>query len=157
MHVLHSMADTEPDAPWPGTGTGKPGGRPLRPPLFSFNAMLGRAVSAVGSTREMMGATAALGKTVLRGATRMAAKPAELKRLGKTAVDLPSEAAAVLSRHLAMKTDPNTAFKGKLGVRKQVAWTAPIPLSRIKELGHAISSATLNDVLIATVTGSMRR
>jgi WS/DGAT/MGAT family acyltransferase len=56
-----------------------------------------------------------------------------------------------------MKADPGTAFKGKLGVRKRVAWTAPIPLDRIRELGSAISSATLNDVLIATVTGSMRR
>jgi len=75
----------------------------------------------------------------------------------RTAANLPSDVAAVLSKHTVMASDPNTAFKGKLGVAKQVTWTDPIPLDRIKHLGKAISSATLNDVLIATVTGSMRR
>jgi WS/DGAT/MGAT family acyltransferase len=56
-----------------------------------------------------------------------------------------------------MSSDPKTAFKGKLGVRKRVAWTEPMLLDKIKKVGKAISTATLNDVLIATVTGAMRR
>jgi len=31
-----------------------------------------------------------------------------------------------------------------------------VPLAKIKEIGRAIKSATINDVLISTVTGAMR-
>ncbi|RLB85278.1 MAG: hypothetical protein DRH26_18455, partial [Deltaproteobacteria bacterium] len=83
--------------------------------------------------------------------------PAGLKFLFKAAANLPGDVAGVLSKHTIMNSDPNTAFKGKLAVAKQVTWTDPIDLDKIKKLGKSISSTTLNDILIATVTGSMRR
>jgi WS/DGAT/MGAT family acyltransferase len=56
-----------------------------------------------------------------------------------------------------MPSDPETAFKGNLEVRKSVVWTEPMSLDKIKTIGRSISTATLNDVLITTVTGAMRR
>ncbi|MBU2631291.1 MAG: wax ester/triacylglycerol synthase family O-acyltransferase, partial [Proteobacteria bacterium] len=150
MHVLHSAADTDPDAPWP---TPPEKGRPKKlrtSPLFSFDTMISSAKDLVQKGQD-------ISKKVFKEIEKASANPASLKCMVKTAANLPSDVAAVLSKHTIMSSDPNTAFKGRLGVQKQVTWTDPIPLDRIKTLGNAISSATLNDVLIATVTGSMRR
>ena len=45
---------------------------------------------------------------------------------------------------------------GKLGVARRVAWTDPIPLADVKAIGHA-TGTTVNDVLLAAVTGALRR
>jgi WS/DGAT/MGAT family acyltransferase len=52
--------------------------------------------------------------------------------------------------------DPATAFKGKLGRRKRAAWSSPIPLDGFKLIGKAFD-ATVNDVLVTTATGALRR
>ena len=150
MHVLHSIADTDPDAPWPKPlapgGTRKSG----RVPDFSFNTLISDAKDAIQKGQD-------ISKKILKEIEKNASNPAGLKFIFKAAANLPSDVAGVLSKHTIMNSDPNTAFKGRLQVAKKVTWTDPIDLNRIKELGKAISSATLNDILIATVTGSMRR
>jgi len=150
MHVLHSMADTIPDAPWPTPqGQGKQPGM-SRPPLFSFNSMISTAKGAIQKGAD-------ISKKIIAEVEKAAENPAGMKYLFKIAANLPGDVAGVLSKHTLMDSDPNTAFKGRLQVAKQVTWTDPIDLDNVKKLGKAISSATLNDVLIATVTGSMRR
>jgi hypothetical protein len=52
--------------------------------------------------------------------------------------------------------DPATTFKGKLGRRKRAAWSKPIPLDGFKAIAKAFD-ATVNDVLVATTTGALRR
>ena len=84
-------------------------------------------------------------------------KPDHLIELAKSGSDLATDVASVLTKLLIMPSDPNTAFKGRLGVRKSAVWTDPMMLDKIKTVGRAISTTTLNDVLIATVTGAMRR
>ena len=63
----------------------------------------------------------------------------------------------VLAKLALMSPDPSTAFKGKLGTRKNAVWTDPISLESVKMVGRSIRGATINDVLISTVTGAMRR
>lgn len=150
MHVLHSTADTQADAPWPKAPDKKSKKRPRLVPHFSFDSMLSTARGKVVKGQQ-------ISKKVFQEIQKASANPSGLKFMMKAAANLPSDVAGVLSRHTMMSSDPNTAFKGKLQVAKQVTWTDPIPLDRVKKLGKAISSATLNDVLIATVTGSMRR
>ncbi|MBW2592712.1 MAG: wax ester/triacylglycerol synthase family O-acyltransferase [Deltaproteobacteria bacterium] len=150
MHVLHSMADTDPDAPWPKPKAFEKKGSVSRSPLFSFNTMISSAKEAVEKGRK-------ISKTVFKEIEKISSDTGPLKFMAKAAANLPADVIAVLSKHTAMTSDPNTAFKGKLGVQKKVAWTDPVPLDKVKTLGRAINSATLNDVLIATVTGSMRR
>ena len=149
-HVLLSTADTDPDAPWPKSHEGKKSSaRSLESPLPIH--------SAIRSLKETINYTQNLGKKLTKELEKAVSDPAHMKQLVKTSSCLPTDFASVLSKHTIMSSDPNTAFKGKLGVRKKVAWTEPMALDRIKKVGKAINTATLNDVLIATVTGAMRR
>ena len=56
---------------------------------------------------------------------------------------------------LALSGTPRTAWTGKPGTTKAVAWSEPIPLSRIKDIGRA-RGATVNDVLLTAVAGALR-
>lgn len=63
-------------------------------------------------------------------------------------------ATAAVSR---LSKDPETRLKGTLGIPKSTTWTQrPIPLADVKAVGTA-SDTTVNDVLIAALTGSLRR
>jgi WS/DGAT/MGAT family acyltransferase len=79
----------------------------------------------------------------------------EPARLAETA-KLGAGSAVALSRLLLMSPDPQTVFKGDLGVAKRAAWSAPVPLDDVKAIGRA-ASATVNDVLLAAVAGALRR
>ena len=50
--------------------------------------------------------------------------------------------------------DPPTQLKGRLGNRKQTAWTRSLPLAEVKAVGKALG-CTVNDVLLATVAGAI--
>ncbi len=60
-----------------------------------------------------------------------------------------------LSQALLLPNDPPSRFKGKLGVRKRVAWADPIPLEEVKALCNSLG-CTVNDILIAAVSGALR-
>jgi hypothetical protein len=65
------------------------------------------------------------------------------------------EQAAALAHNLMLSNDPETPFKGRPGPHKRVAWSKPIALAEIKVLARAMG-ATVNDVLVASVTGALR-
>ncbi|MFI5180551.1 MAG: wax ester/triacylglycerol synthase family O-acyltransferase [Thermoanaerobaculia bacterium] len=67
-----------------------------------------------------------------------------------------ASAADALAKLLLMPPDPPSPFKGPLGVAKRAAWSDPLPLGEVKETGKALG-ATVNDVLLAAVTGALRR
>ena len=67
-----------------------------------------------------------------------------------------AEGAYRLGRLVVLPPDPPTAFKGELGRRKRAAWSKSVPLEDFKAIGRAFG-ATVNDVLIATATGALRR
>jgi WS/DGAT/MGAT family acyltransferase len=52
--------------------------------------------------------------------------------------------------------DPPTIFKGPLGIPKRVAWSEPIAVDDVKEVGRALQG-TVNDVLLSAMTGGLRR
>ncbi|MCP3954040.1 MAG: wax ester/triacylglycerol synthase family O-acyltransferase [Desulfobacterales bacterium] len=149
MYVLLSTADTDPDAPWP-TGKDK-----KKKPAFSMRSALPLS-SLVDSARETVTKTKKMGAALVKEVSKAAKDPDHLKSLARTGGRVPTDFAKVLSSLAIMKSDPNTPFKGRLGTRKKVAWSDPVPLERIKEIGRAIKSATINDVLISAVTGAMR-
>jgi len=149
MHVLLSTADTDPDAPWPTARTKK------KKPAFSLRSALPLG-SLVDSARKTVTKTRKMGTALAKEVGKAAKDPDHLKNLARTTGRVPTDFAKVLSRLTIMKPDPKTPFKGRLGTRKKVAWSDPVPLTRIKKIGKAIKSATINDVLIATVTGAMR-
>ena len=55
-----------------------------------------------------------------------------------------------------MPKDPNTRLHAELSGRKRVAWADPLSLADVKELAHQLE-ATVNDVLVASVAGALRR
>ena len=61
-----------------------------------------------------------------------------------------------LGRLVVLPPDPITVFKGGLSRRKRAAWSEPLPLDDFKAIGKA-HGATINDVLVAVVTGALRR
>lgn len=150
IYVLLSTADTDPDAPWPES---KPKRKRKSANLRSFLSF----DSMVDSMRDSVKTTRKIGTKLIKEMEKALSDADHLKDLAKKSSRIPADFATVLSKHTIMKSDPNTPFKGKLGVRKRVAWTDPMELSKIKTVGKAITTTTLNDVLVATVTGAMRR
>jgi WS/DGAT/MGAT family acyltransferase len=63
--------------------------------------------------------------------------------------------AATLLRLLLTPADAATALKGDPGISRRVAWGKPLSLERIKRIAHA-RGATVNDVLLAAVSGALR-
>jgi WS/DGAT/MGAT family acyltransferase len=61
-----------------------------------------------------------------------------------------------LSKLLLRPPDPKTAFRGKLGTEKRVAWSVPIPLTDVRATGCLVDG-TVNDVMLAAITGGLRR
>ncbi len=94
-----------------------------------------------------------------RGARSALHRGAELVREPILAGDLVrqgAKGAAALGKLLALPPDPRSPLRGPLGTRKLAAWSAPIPLERVKAVGRALGG-TVNDVLLTVVTGALRR
>ena len=63
---------------------------------------------------------------------------------------------SAFSRLLLRPADPDTMFKGPLGVPKRVAWSERISVDEVKEVGKALGG-TINDILLSAMTGGLRR
>lgn len=57
---------------------------------------------------------------------------------------------------IALSGNERTVWTGKPGTRKAIAWSQPIPLPMVKDIGRS-AGATVNDVLLAAVAGGLRR
>jgi diacylglycerol O-acyltransferase len=125
IYVLLSTADTEPDAPWPKAAPKK------KQEPFSVGALL-PVDAVVKRAKKAIAATQSLGRQARKELDRAIKDPSHLQRLVKASSCVPTDFASVLSKYMLMSSDPNTAFKGKLGVRKRVAWTEPMSLDNIK-------------------------
>ena len=70
-------------------------------------------------------------------------------------LDLVLGGASVLLSELAKPADPKSPFKGDFGLRKHVAWSAPVAIADVKAIGAPLG-AKVNDVLVAAMTGALR-
>jgi diacylglycerol O-acyltransferase / wax synthase len=53
--------------------------------------------------------------------------------------------------------DPPSPLKGELGMRKLAAWSDRVDLDDAKAIGRTVGGATVNDALVAAVSGALRR
>jgi len=106
----------------------------------------------VEPAREGLDFAAFLGRRVLHEGCRILRNPAVAGDYAREAGEIVRE----LVHSLALPNDPVTRFKGRLGVRKRVAWAEPLPLAEVKAVSRAFG-CTVNDVLIAAVTGALRQ
>ena len=141
VHVLLSLTDTDPDAPWPLT---QPTGRQVRS-RTPFGGVFRRTRQALGATQRVAGAALSESLEVFKTPSRIM----DIARLGVRGTE-------ALARLLLLWPDPDTVFKGSLGVAKRAAWSDAIPLVEIKSIGRALGG-TVNDVLLTAMTGSLRR
>ena len=74
--------------------------------------------------------------------------------LGRLKTGLASTGA--FARLVGRPGDPKTRFKGALGVPKRVAWSEPILVSDVRDVGQRLGG-TINDVLLSAMTGGLRR
>jgi WS/DGAT/MGAT family acyltransferase len=102
--------------------------------------------------REGLDFATHLGQRLIEEGKNIVNEPA---RAGQYAVEA-SEIIRELAHSLTLPDDPKTRFKGKQGVRKQVAWAEPLKLDEIKAVSKAFG-CTVNDVLISAVCGALRR
>jgi WS/DGAT/MGAT family acyltransferase len=66
------------------------------------------------------------------------------------------ESAGAFAHLVSLSPDPQTTFKGKLGVQKRCAWSRPIPLSDVKAVSK-VCGGTINDILLSAVAGALGR
>lgn len=60
-----------------------------------------------------------------------------------------------LAADLLQRRDPRSPLKGEFGPKQRVAWSDPVPLAQVKEIGARLD-AKVNDVLVAAMTGALR-
>ncbi len=130
VRVMLSLTDSSPKANTPRATTERPA-TGLRLPLDWLPAAIGRGVAS--------------GQALIANPDRAM----NIARIG-------AHGAYRLGRLVLLPPDPATFFKGDLGRRKRAAWSEPVPLDDFKSIGKAFG-ATVNDVLVATATGALRR
>ncbi len=138
--IVFSLTDESPDAgiaPDEGAGAERRDD-PLR-------ALVRPAASAVSLAR---GAAEAMAQEAIEVGRR----PERLRELTEAA----RADAATLAKLLLPSADPPSPLKGELGIAQRVAWSSPIPLKGVKEMGHR-TGTTVNDVLLTAVSGALRR
>jgi diacylglycerol O-acyltransferase len=84
--------------------------------------------------------------------TSMATNPEKLR---ETAL-FGASGTVALGKLLLIGPDEPSLFKGEVGVMKRAAWTKPLSLLDVKFVSKAMD-ATINDILISSVTGALRR
>jgi diacylglycerol O-acyltransferase / wax synthase len=137
--VMMSLTDGFPEA---GIGPALP-----EPRSRCSGPVLGTADAAV---RALTGA-ARLGTAAVRQGAQIAVSPSHAGSLaGAIGRD-----AATFGRMLLTPADAATAFKGDPGISRRVAWSRQLSLQEIKDIAHR-NDATVNDVLLAAVSGAMR-
>jgi len=90
---------------------------------------------------------------------RLAEEAAKILQNPAVAGSYAAEASEILRElvhSLTLEDDPVTRFKRRLGTRKQVAWAEPLCLDEVKAVSKAFG-CTVNDALIAAVTGAFRQ
>ena len=140
VHVILSLTDPAPDAPWPTALPAPPQQR-----ATSRCAVLARPF------RSGLKASRQTAKIIQQG-IGIAVPP---KRLRETGLAI-REGAADLGRFVLLRPDPDTILGGELGVNKRVAWTEGIPLEEIKFIRRRLGG-TVNDILLTVVAGALRR
>jgi diacylglycerol O-acyltransferase len=108
-------------------------------------AVAGPAGAAVAASRRAVSVMAHEGMKVL-------VRPAYAREL----VDRAAADVQALAKLLFTPADTDTALRGELGVARRVAWTKQLDLAQVKATAHA-QGATVNDVLLAAVSGALRR
>ncbi|MBV8430130.1 MAG: wax ester/triacylglycerol synthase family O-acyltransferase [Solirubrobacterales bacterium] len=138
--VMLSMTDSQPDA---GIRRRSSHGRPEASRMI----VGGTPIPGTRPLKQVM----RVGVSAARQTTSIATSPGHALRLGGAV----GRDALTGLRLLLTPADAASAIKGDPGVSRRVAWTRPLSLEEIKQTAHN-QQATVNDVLLAAVSGALR-
>ncbi|MGE5764693.1 MAG: wax ester/triacylglycerol synthase domain-containing protein, partial [Mycobacterium leprae] len=144
--VVWSLTDDAPEPPAKEDSdpdSGRRGGWPSQ--LTPLVPLTRPARAVVATSWRVTGAAVASG----RG---LAAHPSRVGNAAATGWD----DATALAKLVFTPPEARTAVTGETVVAKRALWSDPIPLDDVKAIGRA-AGATVNDVLLAGVTGALRR
>ena len=136
--VLFSLTDERP------CGDGQGPGLTDAPQRSLLGGLLAPAGSALAFGRDLAG-------TALHESLEVAAHPRHVVDIARTAGD----DALTLAKVLRARPDADTVLRGDAGIAERVAWADPFALEPVRALAHA-QGATINDVLVAAMTGALR-
>lgn len=143
MRVLLSLTDLSADSPIP-----PPDAQDSHP----SGKRRGLIRTITSPATSLARATAGAADTILHQSLETFRNPGRLVDFAKVGADN----ATTLAKMALRSPDPQTIYKGELGITKRSAWSDPFPLSDIKTIGRALGG-TVNDVMMAAVTGALRR
>lgn len=150
IRLLLSLTDAEPDAVWSDCLNEQ---KPEKETRFDLFPPLESAMKKITRARRRAQKVA---RFMSKEIEKSLSNPYHIVKRTKTVTKFALDVATVMSKILLLPADRKTVFKGDLGVRKSVAWSAPVPLNDIKVIGKYFN-ATINDILVSLVTGALRR
>jgi WS/DGAT/MGAT family acyltransferase len=139
--VMLSLTDSEAEAEVAPMPVGEPSQAARRGPLSRL----------AGSGQSALTITGRFASMAVRQAGEIATDPPHAGRLAGAVV----RDGATAIRLTLTPADAASAIKGDPGISRRVAWTKPLRLAEIKRIAHA-QDATVNDVLLAAVSGALR-
>lgn len=140
--VMLSLTDTTRRAGIDGKTPSRARTRNDRGPLSSLATPLIEGVS--------LGRRAGMG--IVKQGLEIAAHP---RHAGELAGAIVRDASTVV-KLVTTPSDQASAIKGEPGISRRVTWTHAMPLDLVKRIAHD-HDATVNDVLLASVSGALRR
>ena len=146
MYVLLSMADMTPEASLQHPHADTQSSREKRSSRFGLLGSLARqASSAIHTAKSVTELLVQEGVESYHNPSHVIDRAVQ-----------GTEAALAAGRLVFRTPDPQTIFKGKLGVSKRAAWSKPLSLREIKAIKN-VTGGTVNDVLVSAMSGALRR
>jgi WS/DGAT/MGAT family acyltransferase len=140
MHIVLSMAETDPDAPWPLPEPAPEKGEWIHPLRWMWR-----------QAREARQTCRRAGHLVREGFD-LAFHPSRIIEYGQ----IGKAAGSDLARFVMFDPDPKTPLRGDLSDKKRASWTCCASLDDVKIIRRALGG-TVNDVVVAVITGALRR
>lgn len=140
IQVMLSLTDTDPKSPHPAP--------PKRAVSNKDHGVIGRMLDPA---KHGVDNAIKAGQRALDKGKDLLSHPGKAAQYAEVGAELASE----LGNALTLADDPPTRFRGRLGVRKRAAWTDALELEEVKAVAKSLG-CTVNDVLLASVTGALR-
>jgi diacylglycerol O-acyltransferase len=121
----------------------------------SGRSLLGPLKPLAGLTRSAAGGVSKVTSLAYRETRQTISDPTRLIDAAKAGGIISAASAAVLTRLIVIPEDRPSVFSGDLGTKKLVVWSEPFSLLEVKRIGKTLGG-TVNDVLIAVLTGALR-
>lgn len=149
--VLLGLTDAQPGQSRPAPGPASP--------QEQRGGLRGTLEAATAIPRSALGSAAAVATAAWRVAEGVTGETRELLEHPAHALEILDRTTAdakALGKLLLTPPDSGSALHGEPGVPRRLAWTTQLDLASVRAVARA-QHATINDVLLAAVSGALRR